>query len=216
MTSSISFRKQRRIGIARRHHQHRQNQTAHRGNFLEPAREPGQVRLRTRRGFRHRELAALHRRFRPTKAAAGKHRVGQIRRRPEPCHADIEPLRPHRRDRHQGYPQHQIEALLDPDGGGRQRLAGAFDIVRRYRKAGAVAAEHERKLTSLQRVADRSDDGSAGHVDGLVARLGNRLGRFHHIRDADRPVIRQRRIQRRVHQAAKAAKDRYAAVEGFA
>ena len=53
----------------------------------------------------------------------------------------------------------------------------------------------------------------AGHVDRLVALVRDRLGRFHDVGDADGPVVRQRRIHRRVHQAAEAAKDRDRAVE---
>jgi hypothetical protein len=162
---------------------------------------------------RHGKLAALHRGFRPAEASTGKHRIGQIWRRAETRHADVETLRPYHGDRHKGDPQHQIEALLDPGRGRRQRLTSAIEITRSYRKAGAIAAEHERKLTSLQRVGGRRDHRRAGHVDRLVTLCRDRLGRFHDIGDADTPVVRQRRIKRRVHQLGKPAKDRNAAVE---
>ena len=212
----MTLRKALASAFARGHHQHREDETARGRNFLEPARQSGEIGLRSRRRDLDRELAALHRRFRPAETAAGKHRIGQIRRRPEAGDADIEALRPHRRDRHQRHPHRQIEIVPDPGRGRRQRLAGALEIVRRYRETGAVAAEHERKLASLQRIGDRRDHRGAGHVDRLVARFRDRPGRFHDIGDADAPVIRQRRIQRRVHQAGKAAKHRNAAVEAVA
>ena len=186
------------------------------GNLLEPARQTGEIGLRPRRRDADRELAALHRGFRPAETAAGEHRIGQVRRRPEAGDADIEALRPHRRDRHQRHAHRQIEIVPDPARGRRQRLAGARKIIRGDREACTVAAEHERKLASLQRIADGRDHRRAGHVDRLVARLRDRPGRFHDIGDADAPVVRQRRIQRRVHQAGKAAKDRNAAVEAVA
>ncbi len=160
-----------------------------------------------------REFAALHRRVRPAETAAGKHRIGQIGRRPETRDADVEALRAHGFHRHQRHPHRKIEVFPDPGRGRRQRLARAAEIGGRHRKARAIAAEHERKLASIQRIGDGGDDSGARHVDRLVALVGDRLGRFHDIGDADGPIVRQRRIQRRIHQAGEAAKDRNAAVE---
>ena len=121
------------------------------------------------------------------------------------------------RDRHQRHPHRR--------GRGRRATQvavaasasrAALEIVRRHREARAVAAEHEGKFAVVQRIGDRRDHRRAGHVDGLVALRRDRPGRFHDIGDADDPVVRQRRIQRRVHQAGKAAKDRDAGVEGVA
>ena len=64
-----------------------------------------------------------------------------------------------------------------------------------------------------QRVGDRDDHRGAGHVHGLVAVLGDRLGRLHHVGHADHPVVRQRPEQRRVHDLGEVAKERQACVE---
>jgi hypothetical protein len=155
--------------------------------------------LRAWRRHRHRELAALHRSFGPAEAAAGEHRIREIRRRPKARNANVETLGPDGCDRHQGHPHHQVEIFLDPDRGRRQRLTGALKIVRRHCKAGAIPAKHERKFASFQCIGNGGDDRRTGHIDRLVTGLRNRPGRFHDIGDADAPVIRQRRIERRVH-----------------
>ncbi len=115
--------KRRGIGALRRQHQHRQHHAARRGNLLEAAGQSGQIGLRARRCRVHRELAALHRRFRPAEPAAGEHRIGQIGRRTEARDANVEALRAHRRDRHQRDAHRKFEVFLHPGRGRRQRLA---------------------------------------------------------------------------------------------
>jgi len=86
-------------------------------------------------------------------------------------------------------------------------------IVGSDSEACAVAAEHKGKLAVAERIRHRGDHRGAGHVDRLVALLGDRLGRLHDIGDADRPVVRQRHVHRRVHQLAEIAKHRHVGVE---
>ena len=69
------------------------------------------------------------------------------------------------------------------------------------------------KFAVVERVGDRDDHGGAGHVHRLVAVLGDRLGRLHHVGHADHPVVRQRLEQRRVHDLGEVAEDRQACVE---
>ena len=128
-------------------------------NFLEPARQAGQIGLRAWSAAGDRKLAALHRGIRPAQTAAGKHRIGEIGRRAEAGDADVEALRADGLDRHQRHPHHQVEILLDPNRGRRQRVAGALEIGGRHRKAGAIAAEHERKFAPFERVGDGGDHG---------------------------------------------------------
>ncbi|MGY4173441.1 hypothetical protein ACVIM8_007514 [Bradyrhizobium sp. USDA 4529] len=105
---------------------------------------------------------------------------------------------------------------MHPARGRGQGFARLVEIGGRDRKTRTVAAEHEGEFAALQRIGDGGDHRGAGHVDRLVALRRDRLGRFHDIGDADRPVIRQRRIQRGVHQPREAAKHRNAAVEDIA
>ena len=97
----------------------------------------------------------------------------------------------------------EAEIVAHPGGGRGHRLARQRQIAGRHGEARTVAAEHERKLAMIERVGDGGDDRGAGHVDGLVALRGDRRGRLHDVGDADGPVIRQRNVQRRVHQPAR-------------
>jgi hypothetical protein len=125
-------------------------------------------------------------------------------------------LRPDSGDRDQGDAQRQSEFTGSPGRGRRQRLARLRGIARRHREARAVAAEHEGKFVVAKRIGHRGDHRGTRHVDRLVAFLGDRLGRLRDVGDANRPVVRQRRIARRVHQAAEGALHAYAGIKGFA
>jgi len=85
--------------------------------------------------------------------------------------------------------------------------------VRRHREARAVAAEGEGKGAAVKRVSHRGDDGRACHVDGLVAVGRDRLLRLHDIGDADQPTLRHRPVERGLHQAREAAKDRQVCIK---
>ena len=86
----------------------------------------------------------------------------------------------------------------------------AAGVGGRHREACAIAAEHEREFAVVQRVGHRDDHRRARHVHRLVAVLGDRLGRLHHVGHADHPAGRQRLEQARVHHPGEVAKQRQA------
>jgi hypothetical protein len=162
---------------------------------------------------RDRDVAALHRGVRPGDAAAREHGNRNVLRRRIAGDADVEPVRADISDRHHADPQGEIEVLLHPGRGFGERLPRCCCGLGRHREAGAVAAEHEREIAICERIGDGDNHRGAGHVDGLVAILGDGLGRLHHVGDADHPVARQRRKQPRVHHAGEVAQNRQALVE---
>ena len=161
------------------------------------------------------EFAALDRGFRPAETTAGEHRVRHIRRRREARHANVKTLRADVGDRHHRHAHDEAEIVAHPGGGRGHRLARQRKIAGRHGEACAVTAEHERKFAMIEGVGDGGDDRSTGHVHGLVLLCRDRRRRLHDVGDADGPVVRQRNIQRRVHQPAKAAEQRHAGVEGI-
>ena len=68
----------------------------------------------------------------------------------------------------------------------------------------------------LRVLIETPEDGLVCHVDRFVALRRDRLCGIDDIGNADAPIVRQRRIERRVHQAGEAAENGNAAVEGFA
>jgi hypothetical protein len=76
-------------------------------------------------------------------------------------------------------------SFADPGRGRRQRIAGAGEIGGRHRKAGAIAAEHERKLAPVERIGDGAITAAPAMLTAFVALVRDRLGRFHDVGDAD-------------------------------
>ena len=169
--------------------------------------------MRTGRRCRYRNFAALHRGVRPGDAAAREHGDRDVLRRRIAGDADVEAVRADGGDRHHADPQGEVEVFLHPGRGRGERLACCCGGLGRHREARAVAAEHEREVAICERIGDGDDHRGAGHVDGLVAILGNGLGRLHYVGDADHPAVRQRRKQAWVHDAGEVAQDRQAFVE---
>ena len=184
--SSITLRNARWIGAARRHHQHRQDESARRREFPRTGTtgrtDPAACRARPS----HRELAALHRSVGPAEPAAGKHRIGEIGDGPNRATRTSSPCA---RTAETGTSATRItrsRSSLTQAAVAASASRASVEIVGRHRKARAIAAEHERKFAPLQRIGDGRDDGRARHVHRLVALVRDRLGRFHDIGDADR------------------------------
>ena len=89
----------------------------------------------------------------------------------------------------------QIEVLLHPGRGFGQRLPRRGGVGAGTAKLAPSPPNTNGKFAARQRVGDGDDHRGAGHVHGLVAVLGDRLGRLHDVGDADHPVVRQRREQ---------------------
>ncbi len=198
---------------AGRDHQ-RQHQPARGRDFLVAARQPGQIGMRAGRRLRHRDLAALHRGVGPGHAAAREHRDRDVLRRRIAGDADVEALRANLRDRHHADPQASDRGPPSPRS--RSRRAPGAPAPRPSAGTAKLAPSPPNtkgNSRSCERVGHRDDHRGAGHVHRLVAVLGDRLGRLHHVGDADHPVAGQRPEQARVHHLGEVAKQRQLVVE---
>jgi hypothetical protein len=194
-------------------HQQRENRAARGGHLLEPARQTGEIGTGTGRRGLDREDPALHLLLGPGKPAAGEHGVTDVRRRREPCDPHVEPLSAHRRHRHHRGAEPERERLARVDDAGGQCRARKIGAFRRHREARAVAAEHEGEIVRAHRIGDAGDDGGARHVHCLVSARRDRRGRARHVRESEKPVVRQRHVEACFGYPIEAAEDRNGRVE---
>ena len=216
MRAMCSIAARKRLGLRLRpgrDHQ-RQHQPARGRDFLVAARQAGQVGMRAgrrRRRPRSRHASSRRRprrcrrprtsrsRCSPTARSARRGRRGPAREwpRPAPCRSASVRSR-------SSFTQVAVSAsacrAAAPAAAGTAKLAPS-------------PPNTKGKSRSPQRVGHRHDHRGAGHVHGLVAVLGDGLGRLHHVGRADHPVAGQRLEQGRVHHLGEVAKQRQACVE---